>query len=78
MTHAWQEGNWWTPSNVPPSDVERKVAEIRARQAISEQNGAYKLEKLQAAEKKAAADAAKRAEREAEIKARQAKYANRR
>jgi len=34
--------------------LEGKVAEIKARQAINEQNGAYKLEKLKAAEKKAA------------------------
>ena len=57
---------------------EKKVAEIKARQAISQENGAYKVEKLQAAEEKAAAKAAKQAQRDAETKAAQAKYANRR
>jgi len=72
------EGNWWTPSDVAPSDVDGKVAEIKRRQAISELNGQYKVEKLQAGERKAADAAAKKAERDAEIKARQARYANRR
>lgn len=75
---SWQEGNWWTPSNVSPNDLEGKVAEIKARQAINEQNGAYKLEKLKAAEKKAAEKKAAATEREAEMKAKQAKFANKR
>ena len=54
------------------------MAEIKARQAINEQNGAYKLEKLKAAEKKAAEKKAAAAEREAEMKAKQAKFANKR
>ena len=61
-----------------PGDLDAKVAEIRKRQAISEQNGIYKVEKLESAKQKALADAAKKAEKEAEMKARQAKYANRR
>ena len=56
----------------------KKVAEIKVRQAISQENGVYKVEKLRAAEEKAAAKAAKQAERDAEVKAAQAKYANRR
>ena len=45
------------------------MAEIKRRQAISEENGMYKVEKPQAMERKALADAAKKAERDAEIKA---------
>ena len=57
---------------------EKKVAEIKARQQISAQNGAYKVEKLKEAEDKAAAKAAAKAQRDAETKARQEKYATRR
>jgi hypothetical protein len=73
-----QEGNWWTPSNVSPADLDAKVSEIRKRQSISEENALYKVEKLERDKQKALADAAKKAEREAEMKARQAKYAIRR
>ena len=48
----------------------KKVAEIKARQAINTQNGQYKVDKLEKAEKRAAAEAAQRAERAAEVKAR--------
>ena len=72
------EGNWWTPSEVSPDDIEGKVAEIRRRQAISELNGRYKLEKLEADERKAKEAAAKQAREQEETRARQAKYANRR
>eukprot|EP00322_Chrysochromulina_rotalis_P024996 CAMPEP_0115866396 /NCGR_PEP_ID=MMETSP0287-20121206/20225_1 /TAXON_ID=412157 /ORGANISM="Chrysochromulina rotalis, Strain UIO044" /LENGTH=169 /DNA_ID=CAMNT_0003320957 /DNA_START=12 /DNA_END=521 /DNA_ORIENTATION=+ len=56
---------------------EKKTAEIKARQRMQEQNAIYKVEKLEAAKKKAAADAAKAAARAEEVKARQAKYAGR-
>ena len=57
---------------------EKKVAEIKARQQISETNGRYKVEKLQAMKERDEAKAAKKAARDAEIKAAQAKYANKR
>ena len=57
---------------------EKKVAEIKARQAISQENAEFKVQKLKAAEEKAAAVAAKQARRDAETKERQAKYAARR
>ena len=57
---------------------QKKTAEIRARQAISEQNGQYKVEKLAAAEKRAAEAAEKKAAKAAEIRAQQAKYAAKR
>ena len=57
---------------------EKKVAEIKSRQAISQQNGQYKVAKLADAEEKAAKAAAERAEKKAAVAAAQAKYANRR
>ena len=71
------EGNRVTATTKLSSEciAQKKVAEIKARQAINTQNGVYKVEKLERAEKRAAAEAAQRAERDAEIKARQAKYA---
>ena len=72
------EGNWWTPSSVDPKDQQKKVAEIRARQAIAERNGAYKVEKMRQAEEQAAAKAAAKAQRQAEIRAQREKYAARR
>jgi len=57
---------------------EKKTAEIKARQAIQAQNGQYKVEKLAAGEKRAAELAAKKARELEEMKARQAKYANKR
>lgn len=57
---------------------EKKVAEIKSKQAISAQNGAYKVQKLQDAEEKAAKAAALRAEKKAATAAQQAKYANKR
>lgn len=71
------EGNRVTATTKLSSEciAKKKVAEIKARQEINELNGRYKVEKLERAEKRAAAEAAQRAERDAEIKARQAKYA---
>ena len=57
---------------------EKKVAEIKARQAISQQNAEFKVQKLKQSQEKAAAVAAKQAQREAEMKERQARYALRR
>ena len=57
---------------------QKKVAEIKAKQAIQAENGGYKVEKLRVMEKRAEEAAVKRAERAAEIKAAQAKYATRR
>jgi hypothetical protein len=70
------EGNWWTPSNVDPKDQSAKVAEIRARQAISELNGQYKVEKLEKQDRQAAERAAKQAAKNAELQAKREKYAN--
>ena len=53
----------------------KKTAEIRARQAISEQNAKYKVEKLAADEKKAEERKAKKAAEVAELKAKRARYA---
>lgn len=64
------EGNWWTPSNVDPKDTQAKVAEIKARQAISELNGQYKLEKLEKQDKQKAERAAKQAAKNAELQVR--------
>jgi len=71
------EGNRVTATTKLSSEciAKKKVAEIKARQAINEQNGQYKVKKLEKMEKRAAAEAAERAERDAEVKARQAKYA---
>ena len=54
---------------------EKKVAEIKARQAISAENGQFKVDKLANDERKATADAEKKARAAAETKARHAKYA---
>ena len=64
------EGNWWTPSNVDPKDTQAKVAEIKARQAISELNGQYKVEKLEKQDKQKAERAAKQAAKNAELQVR--------
>ena len=74
------EGRPVTATNVLTKDCiyKKKTEEIRARQRIAEQNGAYKLEKLRQAEAKAAARAAEKAQREAEIRASREKYATRR
>ena len=56
----------------------RQVAEIKSKQAINEENGQYKVDKLAAKEKLVAEAAAKKAARAVEVKAAQAKYANRR
>jgi hypothetical protein len=58
---------------------EKKTAEIRARQAISEQNGQYKVDKLVALEKRAADAKAQKAQKAAGIRAaQQAKYGTKR
>ena len=57
---------------------QKKVAEIKAKQAINAENGQYKVDKLVAAEKRAAERAARQVERAAEVRAAQAKYAGRR
>ena len=72
------EGNWWTPSQVDPKDQAAKVAEIRARQALVETNGKYKVDKLEKLEKQQAERAAQKALKDAELKAKQEKFANRR
>ena len=69
------EGNWWTPSKVDPKDQAAKVAEIRARQSISELNGRYKVEKLEKSDKQQAERAAKQAAKNAELQAKREKYA---
>ena len=56
----------------------RQVAEIKSKQAINEENGQYKVDKLAAKEKLVAEAAAKKAARAVEVKAAQAKYANKR
>jgi hypothetical protein len=72
------EGNWWTPSKIDPQDQMGKVAEIRARQALVEENARYKVDKLERLEREQAARAARQAAQQAELQAKQAKYANRR
>ena len=57
---------------------EKKVAEIRQRQALQEQNAQFKVDKLREAEQRALDVKAKKAARDAEIRAAQAKYASRR
>ena len=55
-----------------------QVAEIKARQDLNNLNGQYKVEKLERIKKSQLDRAAKKAAQDAEVKARQAKYANRR
>ena len=53
-------------------------AEIKARQDLNNLNGQYKVEKLERIKQSQLDRAAKKAAQDAEVKARQAKYANRR
>ena len=71
------EGNRVTARTVLTQECiyEKKVAEIKARQAISSENGRYKVEKLEKAEEQAAKRAEERAAKRAAAKAAQAKYA---
>jgi len=55
-----------------------QVAEIKARQDLNNLNGQYKMEKLERIKQSQLDRAAKKAAQDAEVKARQAKYANRR
>jgi len=55
-----------------------QVAEIKARQDLNNLNGQYKVEKLERIKQSQLDRAAKKAAQDAEVKARQAKYANRR
>ena len=66
-----------TPTTVLSKECiyEKKVAEIQSRQAISAENGRYKVEKLAKAEKQAQKAVEERAAKRAEAEARQAKYA---
>ena len=67
------------PSQLTPECIaKKKVAEIKSKQAITEQNAQYKVERLQLIEKRQADEAAKRAAQAAETKAKQAKYAQKR
>ena len=55
-----------------------QVAELKSRQAITELNGQYKVEKLERIKQSQLDKAAQKAAQDAEVKARQAKYTNRR
>ena len=55
-----------------------QVAEIKSRQDLNSLNGQYKVEKLERIKQSQLDRAAKKAAQDAEVKARQAKYANRR
>ena len=71
------EGNRVTAKTVLTQECiyQKKVAEIKARQSISAENGRYKVEKLAAAEQKAEKAAAERAAKRAAEDAKRAKYA---
>ena len=58
--------------------AQKKVAEIKSKQAITEQNAQYKVERLELIEKRQADEAAKKAAERAAAAERQAKYANKR
>ena len=74
------EGNRVTPTTKLTQECinRKKVAELKSRQATTELNGQYKVEKLQRIKQSQEDKAAQKAVQDAEVKARQAKYANRR
>ena len=55
-----------------------QVAELKSRQDLNSLNGQYKVEKLERIKQSQLDKAAQKAAQDAEVKARQAKYANRR
>ena len=58
--------------------AQKKVAELKSKQAITALNAQYKVEKLEKIEREKAEAAARKEARAAEIRAAQAKYASRR
>ena len=74
------EGNKVTPTNKLSQECinKKKVAELKSRQDLNSLNGQYKVEKLERIKQSQLDKAAQKAAQDAEVKARQAKYANRR
>jgi len=74
------EGRPVSPTNKLTKECiyEKKVAEIKARQAIAEQNGKYKVANLERGEAREAKKVAEKAAKDAALQAKLDKYANRR
>ena len=74
------EGNKVTPTNKLSQECinKKKVAELKSRQDLNSLNGQYKVEKLERIKQSQLDKAAQKTAQDAEVKARQAKYANRR
>uniref|UniRef100_A0A7S4MNX5 Uncharacterized protein n=1 Tax=Prymnesium polylepis TaxID=72548 RepID=A0A7S4MNX5_9EUKA len=74
------EGKPVTPTSKLTQECiyQKKVAEIRSKQAITEQNAVYKTDMLAEREKRVAAAAARKTAADAELAAKRAKYASRR